>query len=387
MVQADRLSEFLQKLTPLSRSCLLSEIERLELCGVDIPGSSDILAKLRAEFRKDGSTQSRAGSPSRHFFMPLESFLINSAPEHANPGRISRSSLVPLWEWICRDVLPTMARDYNKAIGDLDATNNSKELLKIASAFQTKIVKVLENTLASSNGTELARANLAQYTGSSTAFDDVVKMLHVLRARDALLKFDAKLPQRLSKFDDGQVARITPLLDSLRKANADAVPFALTLVAKRLKPDWQLIRLATKAAASKNAADIAMTPYAVALTMVLDQLDDKRTALRIALKHNRVIVAKALLTEIYDTEYALQVRIDQFEESNWGLRLRQIMEGISALVEAEVSRFPQEVGHIFAPRRLRNHQSLSGRLSYLGWKGRDLVQDVAAFCRKLIGQT
>jgi len=387
MVQADRLSEFLQKLTPLSRSCLLSEIERLELCGVDIPGSSDIMAKLRAEFRKDGSTQSRAGSPSRHFFMPLESFLINSAPEHANPGRISRSSLVPLWEWICRDVLPTMARDYNKAIGDLDATNNSKELLKIASAFQTKIVKVLENTLASSNGTELARANLAQYTASSTAFDDVVKMLHVLRARDALLKFDAKLPQRISKFDDGQVARITPLLDSLRKANADAVPFALTLVAKRLKTDWQLIRLATKAAASKNAADIAMTPYAVALTMVLDQLDDKRTALRIALKHNRVIVAKALLTEIYDTEYALQVRIDQFEESNWGLRLRQIMDGISALVEAEVSRFPQEVGHIFASRRLRNHQSLSGRLSYLGWKGRDLVQDVAVFCRKLIGQT
>src|SRR4029453_2605478 len=246
---------------------------------------------------------------------------------------------------------------------------------------------VLENTLASSNGTELARANLAQYTASSTAFDDVVKMLHVLRARDALLKFDAKLPQRISKFDDGQVARITPLLDSLRKANADAVPFALTLVAKRLKTDWQLIRLATKAAASKNAADIAMTPYAVALTMVLDQLDDKRTALRIALKHNRVIVAKALLTEIYDTEYALQVRIDQFEESNWGFRLRQIMDGISALVEAEVSRFPQEVGHIFASRRLRNHQSLSGRLSYLGWKGRDLVQDVAVFCRKLIGQT
>jgi hypothetical protein len=387
MVQADRLSEFLQKLTPLSRSCLLSEIERLELCGIDIPGSSDILAKLRAEFRKDGSTESRAGSPSRHFFMPLESFLINSAPEHANPGRISRSSLVPLWEWTCRDVLPTMARDYNKAIGDLDATNNSKELLKIASAFQTKIVKVLENTLASSNGTELARANLAQYTASSTAFDDVIKMLHVLRAREALVNFDAKLPQRISRFDDGQVAKVTPRLDSLRKANADAVPFALTLVANRLKTDWQLIRLATKAAASKKAADIAVTPYAVAVTMALDRLDDKRTGLRIAFKHNRVLVAKELLTQIYDTEYALQVRIDDFEQSNWGLRLRQIMGGISALVEAEVSRFPEEVGHIFASRRLRNHQSLSGRLSYLGWKGRDLVQDGAAFCRKLISQT
>jgi hypothetical protein len=387
MIQADRLSEFLQKLTPLSRSCLLSELERLELCGIDIPGSSDILAKLRAEFRKDESTQSRAGSPSRHFFMPLESFLIDSAPEHANPGRISRSSLVPVWEWICRDLLPTMARDYNKAIGDLDATNNSKELLKIASAFQTKIVKVLENTLASSDSAELARAKLAQYSASRTAFDDMVKMLHVLRARDALVKFNARLPERISKFDNGQVARITPLLDSLRKANADAVPFALTLVAKRLKTYWQLIRLATKAAASKNAADIAITPYAIAVTMALDQFDDKRTALRIALKHNRVLVAKELLTEIYDTEYALQVRIDEFEQSNWGLRLRQIMDGIAALVEAEVSRFPEEVGHIFASRRLRSHQSLSGRLTYVAWKGRDIVQEGAAFCRKLIGQT
>jgi hypothetical protein len=387
MIQADRLSEFLQKLTPLSRSCLLSELERLELCGIDIPGSSDILAKLRAEFRKDESTQSRAGSPSRHFFMPLEPFLIDSAPEHANPGRISRSSLVPVWEWICRDLLPTMARDYNKAIGDLDATNNSKELLKIASAFQTKIVKVLENTLASSNSAELARAKLAQYTASRTAFDDMVKMLHVLRARDALVKFNARLPERISKFDNGQVARITPLLDSLRKANADAVPFALTLVAKRLKTYWQLIRLATKAAASKNAADIAITPYAIAVTMALDQFDDRRTALRIALKHNRVLVAKELLTEIYDTEYALQVRIDEFEQSNWGLRLRQIMDGIAALVEAEVSRFPEEVGHIFASRRLRSHQSLSGRLTYVAWKGRDIVQEGAAFCRKLIGQT
>ncbi|MEP6841437.1 MAG: hypothetical protein ABJA75_25540 [Bradyrhizobium sp.] len=52
-----------------------------------------------------------------------------------------------------------------------------------------------------------------------------------------------------------------------------------------------------------------------------------------------------------------------------------------------MSRFPVEVGHIFASRRLRSHQSLSGRLSYLAWKGRDVVQDGAAFCRKLVGHT
>ncbi|WP_456623234.1 MULTISPECIES: hypothetical protein [unclassified Bradyrhizobium] len=387
MNEIDQLSEFLQKLTPLSRSCLLSELERLELCGIDMPGSSDIQAKLRAEFRKDGSTHARATSPSRYFFAPLELLLIDGAPEHANAGRISRNTLTPIWEWICRDLLPTMARDYIKAINDQVAANNPKEVLKIASTFQTKVLKVLENILASPDGTEQARSKLAQYTASRTAFDDVTKMQHVLRAGDALPKFNAKLPEKIAKLDDGQVTQITAQLDAFRKSHPQALPFALALLARRLKTSWQLVRLATKPAASKNAADVAATPYACVVPMVLDRLDDKRLALRIALRHNRVLVARDLLADIYDTEYALKVRIDGIEQSEWGIRLQQLMDAIAALVSAEVSRFPSNVGHILGSRRLRSHDTLGGKLSYLAWKGRDAVQDGAAVFRKLLGQS
>ncbi len=387
MNEIDQLSNFLQKLTPLSRSCLLSELERLELCGIDMPGSSDLQSRLRAEFRKDGSSQARATSPSRHFFAPLELLLIDGAPEHANMGRISRNTLTPIWEWICRDLLPTMARDYIKAINDQVAANNQKEVLKIATTFQTKVVKVLESTLASAESTEFARGKLAQYTASRTAFDDVKKMQHVLRAGAALPKFNEKLPEKIAKFDDGQVDQITARLDAFKKAHPEALPFALTLVAKRLKTFWQLVRLATKAAASKSAADVAATPYACVVHMVLDQLDDRRLALRIALRHNRVLIARDLLTEIYDTEYALKVRIDGIEHCEWGIRLQQLMDAIAALVSAEVSRFPSNVGHILGSRRLRSHDTLGGKLSYLAWKGRDAIEDGAAALRKLIGQT
>ena len=387
MNEIDRLSEFLQRLTPLSRSCLLSELERLELCGIDMPGSSDIQAKLRAEFRKDGSTQARATSPSRYFFAPLELLLIDGAPEHANAGRISRNTLTPIWEWICRDLLPTMARDYIKAINDQVTANNPKEVLKTASIFQTKVLKVLENTLASAESTEFARAKLTQYTASRTAFDDVRKMQQVLRAGDALPKFNEKLPEKIAKFDDGQVAQITAQLDAFRKSHPDALPFALALVARRLKTSWELMRLATRTAASKSVADVAATPYASVVPMVLDRLDDKRLALRVALKHNRVLVARDLLADIYDTEYALKVHIDGIEGCEWGVRLQQLMDAIAALVSAEVSRFPSNVGHILGSRRLRSHDTLGGKLSYLAWKGRDAVQDGAAAFRKLIGQT
>ena len=82
------------------------------------------------------------------------------------------------------------------------------------------------------------------------------------------------------------------------------------MVTARLKTPWQLIRLATKAAPNKSAAAVATTPYAIAVSMVLDRIEDKRSILRVALKNERILVAKELLTEIYDTEYALRVRID-----------------------------------------------------------------------------
>jgi len=51
--------------------------------------------------------------------------------------------------------------------------------------------------------------------------------------------------------------------------------------------------------------------------MVLDRMDDNRSALRVSLRNERILVAKSILTEMYDTEYALQVRIDRFDESDW----------------------------------------------------------------------
>ncbi len=158
-------------------------------------------------------------------------------------------------------------------------------------------------------------------------------------------------------------------------------------MATRLKTPWQLIRLATKAAPSKNAADIAATPYAIAVSMVLDRLEDNQSALRVALRNNRVLVCKEILTDIYDTEYALQVRIDLLDESAWGERLHHLMTAIATLVEAEVSRFPDKIGHVLGSRSLRGHQSLAGRLTYLAWKGRDAVSGGATYCRKLIGQS
>jgi hypothetical protein len=385
MMQFDRIREYLQRLTPLARCSLLAELERLEICGEEMPGAAAVVDTLRAELRKSGQTPDRGNGPARYFFAPLEPLLIDGAPEHANSGRILRGSTPPIWEWISRDLLPTMARDYVKAMNELIGSDKQREARQVAVTFQTKVVKYLESTLGSPDGAQQTRAKLAIYTASHAVYDDLVKIQRVLRARDALAKFSEALPTTIQNFDDAAVAKVTELLVAFGKKHPEDLPFALALVAKRLRTPWQLIRLATKAAASKSAADVAATPYAIAVSMVLDRLDDKRLTLRIALKSDRVLVAKDILTEIYDTEYALRVRIDQLAESDWGKRLEHLMQAIAALVEAEVSRFPKEVRHVLGSRRLRGNQSLAGRLTYLAWKARDALSGGAVYCRRLVG--
>src|SRR6516164_9457119 len=229
------------------RFCLDRKSTRLNSCHSSIsyavfclkkkmPGSADIQARQQEKIRKDASTQTRMNSPSRIFFTPLDPFLIDATPEHDNPGRIPRSSLAPVWEWIGRDLLPTMTRDFNAQMKDLIAADKQREANKVASAFQTKVVKYLESTLRSPETAEQTRTKLAAYTASRSAYGDLVKMTCVLRAREALAKFEESLPKKqIGKFDDAIVLKMTRLLQAFGKKHAEAVPFAITLIASRLK--------------------------------------------------------------------------------------------------------------------------------------------------------
>jgi hypothetical protein len=264
---------FLQRLTPLTRGNPLMELERLEGRGSEIPGCAQILDKLRAEFRKDGPTQNRLGNSSRYFFAPLEPLLINSAPEHANSGRVQRGSLAPIWEWISRDLLPTMAREYVNGMNRLIASDNLLGAQQVATTFQIKVLKNLENTLNSPGGADQSRLKLATYTASRAVYDDMIRIQCVLRARDAVAKFNDALPDKLSNLDDARLSKLTTLLNAFGRDHTEAIPFAA---------------------------------------------------------------------------------------------------GVG--------------GHVLGSRSLRRHQSLAGRLTYLAWRGRDVMTGGAACCRRLTGQ-
>lgn len=383
----EKVREYVQRLAPQARSHLLVELERLHLSGDDVKGTDAILAELRAEFRKGGKAHDRVRNPSRYFFQPLEPMLVNCLPERANSGQISRGSLAAIWDWIGQVLLPAMTREYESKMRPAIVASNHRETDRVVAEFQSKVVKFLKGVFSTPDGIERVRGELAAYSSSRESFCDLTKMLAVLQERDALAQFHAALPREIDAFEGRQLAVVRSLLDTLAAKHPEAKPFALTMVAKRLKAPWQLIHLATKAAGSKSVMAIAATPYAISVAMVLDHLNDKRLAISQALKDNRIQAAKEILADIYDIEDQLRSHIDLNDDSPWGRRLEELMRTIAAYVETEVRNVPNSahLHHVLGSRPRHRNDTAAGGLGHVAWRGRDAVTGAVTYCRNLLG--
>ncbi len=379
----ESLKGYLRQLSPQTRTKLLAEIERLRQNGEDIPGGELILSELRAESRQDGRAIERLDQPARHFFRTVEPYLTDRPAERAHAGQISRASLPPIWDWIARDLMASMVRSYLAEMKQFIATGSQHELEQAVVVFQNKAVKYLEGPLKSTHGMDQARARLVAYGATKAGIDDLTKMMRVLRGREMLTRFAEALPPKIDKFDGARLDKARAALDALTARSAEIMPFALTLVAQRLVAPWQLIRLATKAVESKDAAAIATTPYAMTVGMVLDQLEDRVEVLYGALTDEHLPRAKELLTGIYDIEYQLGVRID-FGDTPWGRQLDTVMHRVEKLLSTEMTTLPAGLHHVLKSRGLKSHLSLTGQLTWLKYKCRDAVSGSVAYGRNLI---
>ena len=108
------------------------------------------------------------------------------------------------------------------------------------------------------------------------------------------------------------------------------------MVKARLACPWQLVRLAVKAAESDAASRIAATPYAVAVTIVLDEIEGMVRDLRAGLKRGAGEAVNTLLKSIHDAARGLRSELDLATDLPWGRQLAAIRSEISIVLKAEI---------------------------------------------------
>ena len=333
---------------------LIAELERGLLRGEEVAGAELVLQELRRAVRSSGLSAERIGSPARQFFQPLEPFLVDDALDHKHHGRIARAALDPIWAWLVRDVVPAAAKAYaDDVTGALIVADTARADI-LTRAFQDRAAEAIAAAFTAVQSDERARRKLAAQIGTPRAFDDVQSVLSVLQMRDAIAAFSARLPTQIRNLTDDQIAAIRATLDAAGARDRRIFLFGLLVLMSRLALPSQLTRLATAAAESDKAARVAESPYGVAVTIVLDELERMARELREELKSGRGVAVTSLLKSIHDGVRGLRTEMDLPVDTAWGRQLAAIRAEISGLLKAEIESVPARVRRLLRPRAAKD---------------------------------
>ena len=347
-VTAEKLRAYLRELKPGARALLIAELERGVLHGTSPAGAEMVLSELRRSLREGQSKSVRFGDPARLFFQPLEPFLVDDVPDHKHRGRIARSALEPLWLWVSNTLIPAETRAYAEHVehalgaGDTDSAEGQ------ARGFQDLVAARITQMLDGADDKERRRLNVQ--LGTSRALADVQALRGILNARDGLAMLGSQLPGHITSLAGPALEGVKAQLDSPVAAKSDLFLYSLVLVMSKLAAPWQLLRLATRAANSDTAKRVAETPYAVAVQIVLEEVDRRVRELAADLKSGRGVAVSALLKEVHDALRGLRSELDMSSELAWSKQLSTLRADVSRILTAEIELMPGRVRRLIRPR-------------------------------------
>jgi hypothetical protein len=352
----ERLRDYLRALTPEARAMLIAELERGLLRGEEVAGNDLVLQELRRAIRGAEQAAPRVGDAARLFFAPLEPFLTDDAVDHKRVGRLARVSLDPIWGWIGRDLMPAEARTLSEDINRALLADDRLKADQLTRVLQERAIQRIRETIDAVAGDEKARRRLAVQVGTPRALDDLNTVTRVLAIRDVLGNLARRLPDHTRAFEREQIDAVKALLDGATSPRspdgaarkADVLLYGLVLVMGRIEAPWQLIRIASRAAESDDTARVSETPFAVAVTIVLSEVECMVRELRVQLKAHRPVTS--LLKRLHDAARGLRTELDLSVDSPWSRQLTTIRTEISNLLKTEIDAAPGRVRRLLRPR-------------------------------------
>jgi hypothetical protein len=346
----ERLRGFLLQLPPEKRAQLIAELEVALLRGDDVPGGDLLLQEVRSSIRETGVRAPRIGPAARLFLRPLEPFLIDDQSAQKHPARIARTALEPIWSWICRDVLPEVGNRFSEAVTRAVLENGATTCDHLIRPFQDQAATRIRAMLEESATDDRARRRMIGQIGTPQALDVARDLLAILEGRDILAATASRLPGHIANLADAQLEQVKGIVDACAASIGGLLPFALILVMGRLASPWQLIRLAVRGADSDDASRIAGTPFALAVTITLTDIERMVGGLKADLKGGRNLAVTSLLKCIHDAVRGARSELDLAVDSPWGRQLAAIRSEVSGALRMEIESTPGRVRRLLRPR-------------------------------------
>jgi hypothetical protein len=340
MLKADKqvlLSGFLGQLPSAAMARLAKAVEVDRLTGGTGLPHDEILRALRPALRQSHQVQ-RTPTPQRFFCRPFEDLLAPPGRQTKQKGRIARSSIVPVWNWLADELMPERHRQLTETIRDaiVDYRDGDKSVAELWS----EAAVALKTALAD----EKSKAAAARKLGDRAAVEDAVEMALLLGGANEVAELQRLLPKPVHALGEDDIGFVRDMYDRLSKTDPDLAPYMALVVMGRLERPWEALRLA--AAISRRTTDtmIASTDMGVIGEILFNDLDMHVKKIQSArpMDFDAEVLLNAL-AGFAELSSGIVKELGIRRDGKWGHRLGKDRADVAQIIEGLIERAPKEI--------------------------------------------
>ena len=307
-----------------------------------------ILDGLRPVLSRATSRFDRTPTPLRLFCRPFED-LLSSAPRTTKlKGRISRTSIMPVWNWVTMRLLPKQSHDYVGELKTLLTSFRADEAQTRAMAFWTEASDAIREALSTPAGRKQVQGLLKDELAAA----DLAEIALLLGVGADVLALQDKFPKPVPAFAPDLITEARGFYDRLLETTPDAASYVVVIVMNRLARRWEGLRLAVQISRKSRDTLIASTDVGLAGDILFADLATLSQAVRSA-RHPR-FDADALIENVAsfaELSSAIVKELELRRDGRWGQSLLKDRAEIGEVLGAFMERAPKEISNAFLTKR------------------------------------
>jgi hypothetical protein len=297
-----------------------------------------ILESLRPALRA-GHQASRTQTPMRVFCRPFEDLLVSDRHQKQK-GRIARSSITPVWNWLAQDVIPDVLSNYAIAMKTAVLGYRADEMQERTRDFWKSAANAIRSQLNSDSTRRTARQKLE----SDLAVEDAREMAIMLSAAPEICDLQDALPLQLPSLTDEVIQTFRAAYDKLAETNADAAPYLPLIVMNRLEHPWEALRLPLAVSRTHKETLVANTDMGLVGEVLFSAIEMHAAAI-LGVKPNQ-FNSDALLGHVegfttLSTGVAKEVELRR--DGVWGQRLIKDRAAVAGVMDGFMDRAAREI--------------------------------------------
>lgn len=343
-LKADQLDAYLTGLTPKAAETLMREVERDRLKGGSSFPHEFVLEKARAVLQRNDGSCDRIGSPRRVFCQPFEDLLVDRIAEEKQRGRIARSSIDPVWNWISTELVPGVVPSLDARLRSALLAENDELIEELSQRLYEVCAKALTAALGVIVPETKPYSRLAAHLGGEQVLLDAFEIRDCLSYGSEILSHLSRIPSTIHEFEDDDDELYAQWYREFADQYPDAAYILLVTLSRRCVRPSDMLRVVVAIAGTDEADVVRRQTAGVVCEVMLHDMDIAGTSMRDDMSLNvEFDDLKPHLARFHTLGSAICDTLELELRGVWGHKIVALRSDLSSRISEYIAQAPRLV--------------------------------------------